>query len=231
MHLYFSQAPHPNDVDPDQLKALRQFRDQLGGLAGQFTTADELKDLVWQANFDLGSLDPVDEPTQASSVGIRFFAQSGSERLLKTDSHGRLKHETKRWVDLTNQGEIDAEHVKVEPAESQTIWMYGGNETTIHAGQTRRYPFTFSMVSPHQTRRFASPGTTVNHTSRYLISGESSRTSRSRPATGTRCRRGQRRGSWLGFRNGDARGHACDLGCGHRCRIAGPTSRQRRGPP
>jgi len=149
VHLYFSQAPHPNDVDPDQLKALRQFRQQLGGLAGQFTTADELKYLVWQAvNFDLESLDPVDEPTQPAAASVRFLAQPGSERLPKTDSRGRLKQETKRWVDLTNQGDIDAEHVKVEPAEGQAIWMHGADETTIHAGQTRRYPFTLSMASP-----------------------------------------------------------------------------------
>lgn len=31
VHLYFSEAPHPNDVDPDQLKALHQFRDELAG--------------------------------------------------------------------------------------------------------------------------------------------------------------------------------------------------------
>lgn len=50
VHVYFSNAPIPNDVEVKQLAGLRAFKQEFEkrGLYGSFTTADELGMLVWQ---------------------------------------------------------------------------------------------------------------------------------------------------------------------------------------
>lgn len=148
IHLYFSTAPHANDVDPEQLKALRDFRGELErrGLYGTFGSAEELTAHVWQAiEHDLVSLDLTgargDGSTQAG--GVDFFAQPGMERLPETDGKGRLKHKLNRWVELTNRGEVDAEGVVVTADDG--VFLGGAGSTVIHAGQTRRYPMMLTM--------------------------------------------------------------------------------------
>jgi len=151
VHLYFSTAPHPNDVDPDQLQALRDFRDALKerGLYSTFSNPEQVTALVWQAiEHDLAALGvaggavalPVGPP-----LGVDFLAQPGRESVPKTDSKGKIRHTTKRWVDLTNRGEVDAENVKVEAATD--FFIHGPDETTIHPGQSRRYPMEFMLAS------------------------------------------------------------------------------------
>lgn len=66
VHLYFSTAPLPADVDTAQLTALREFkRDmQQQGLLGEFRDVSELEREVWRAiEHDLAKLRP---PRQSS---------------------------------------------------------------------------------------------------------------------------------------------------------------------
>lgn len=148
IHLYFSTAPHANDVDPDQLRALRDFRSELEqrGLYGTFGSAEELTAHVWQAiEHDLALLDLTGAPSDgpAKTGGVDFFAQPGMERLPETDSKGRLKHKISRWVELTNRGEADAEDVVVTANDG--VFLGGADSTVIHAGQTRRYSMMLQM--------------------------------------------------------------------------------------
>jgi len=146
VHLYFSTAPHPNDVEPEQLVALRDFKKELEGrgLLGTYGSPEELTAHVWQAlEHDLGVLDLAAAPANPSK-GVRFLAQPGEERVPKTDSRGRLRTETKRWVEITNVGTEDALNVRIESLDDGV--HVGAPETTvIHAGQTRRIPMLFML--------------------------------------------------------------------------------------
>jgi len=152
VHLYFSEAPHPNDVDPDQLKALAKFKNEMQqrGLYGSFRSPEELTAHVWQAiEHDLVQLDIAGIPggTTAEKSEVDFLAQPGQESIPKTDSRGRLKHETRRWVELINRGTVDAQSVTVE-ATSQGVFLAGPDApTTVHAGQARRFPYMLTMQS------------------------------------------------------------------------------------
>lgn len=146
IHLYFSTAPLANDVDPDQLKALRAFQAELEqrGLYGTFGSTEELTAHVWQAiEHDLALLDLTEATAPARTAGVDFFAQPGMERLPETDSKGRLKYKTSRWVELTNRGELDAEDVMVSANDG--VFLGGAGTTVIHAGQTRRYSMMLTM--------------------------------------------------------------------------------------
>lgn len=51
VHLYFSRARLPNDVDPAQIAGLRDFKQRAEsmGLLGEFTDVSELANMVWRA--------------------------------------------------------------------------------------------------------------------------------------------------------------------------------------
>lgn len=150
VHLYFSTAPHAYDVDPAQLQALNDFKKELEtrGLYGTFSSAEELFAHVWQAiEHDLESLDATAVPPTEDASKVDFLAQPGEERLPRTDSRGRVTHQTRRWVELHNRGSADAHDVLVESA-SEGVFLFGAeNPTVIHAGQTRRFPLEMALSS------------------------------------------------------------------------------------
>jgi hypothetical protein len=78
---------------------------------------------------------------------VDFLVQPASERLPKTDSRGRLTHEIKRWVELTNRGDVDAENVVVEAPPEARFWLHWAGPTTIQRGQMRKVPVTYSMAT------------------------------------------------------------------------------------
>ena len=150
VHLYFSEAPHPNDVDPDQLKALADFKHEMQqrSLYGSFRNPEELTAHIWQAiEHDLVQLNVAASPTETplGKSRVDFLAQPGQESIPKTDSRGRLTHQTRRWVELINRGTVDAEGVTIE-AQSDGVFLAGPDApTTIHAGQTRRFPYDLTL--------------------------------------------------------------------------------------
>ncbi|PZT89365.1 MAG: DUF4062 domain-containing protein [Gordonia sp. (in: high G+C Gram-positive bacteria)] len=148
VHLYFSTAPHANDVDPAQLQALRKFKEAIEerGLYGTFNSVEELTAHVWQAiEHDLHRLELTADEDPKPFTGVDFMAQPGEERLPKTDSRGRLKYETKRWIDLINRGGSDAENVVIEPVADGVFVGGSGQPTIIHAGQSRRFPLMLAL--------------------------------------------------------------------------------------
>ncbi|MGO2746233.1 DUF4062 domain-containing protein [Microbacterium sp.] len=150
VHLYFSEAPHPADVDLAQLQALRDFRTKLQerGLYGSFENEDELLTKVWSAiEMDLRDMiQPLHTaPSAPASTTERFLVQGQSKREPKTDSKGRVRHETRRWVEITNRGHDDAEGVVLEAASDRMLLPGWEKPRTVHAGQKQSAGFWLHM--------------------------------------------------------------------------------------
>lgn len=146
VHPFFSDEPLPRDVDVEELTRLREFQGKLQGLYSTFANIGELRSKVWTAvEHDIAQLQHDSDQPVKTKGGVDFLVQPASERLPKTDSRGRLKHETKRWVELTNRGDIDAENVVVEAAPDTHFRLDWPGPTTIQRGQMRKVPVTYSM--------------------------------------------------------------------------------------
>lgn len=141
VHLYFSTAPHPNDVDAGQLQALREFKSEIEkrGLYGTFGSPEELTANVWQAiDHDLANvLDLTPASREVRVGGVDWLVQPGRESTSETDGRGRLKTRTRHWIDITNRGDRDAESVQIESLDPG-VRITAAESTVIHAGQTRR---------------------------------------------------------------------------------------------
>lgn len=151
VHLYFSSAPLPNDIDVEQLVAVREFKKtmQERGLLGEFSNPDQLIHLVWQAvEHDLGKLNLDATILSTATKAVDFFVQPGSEREHSGfNKSGKPQYNTRRWVDITNQGEQDAEGVTIESL-TEGVFLGGDDEpTVIHRGQTRRIPMMLTMIA------------------------------------------------------------------------------------
>lgn len=148
VHPFFSEEPLPRDVDVDELTRLRDFQSKLEGLYSTFANAGELRTMVWRAvEHDVAQLQhDIDQPVETKG-GVDFLVQPASERLPKTDSRGRLRHETERWVELTNRGDVDAENVVVEAAPEANFWLHWPGPSTVQHGQMRKVPVTYSMAT------------------------------------------------------------------------------------
>lgn len=150
VHLYFSEAPHPADVDLAQLQALRDFRAALQerGLYGSFENEDELLTNVWSAiEMDLRDIiHPLHTaPSALAPPTERFLIQGQSEREPKTDSKGRVHYETRRWVEITNRGNDDVNDVVLEAASDGMLLAGWDQPSTIHTGQKRFASYWLSM--------------------------------------------------------------------------------------
>ncbi|QXV63560.1 DUF4062 domain-containing protein [Amycolatopsis sp. TNS106] len=150
VHLYFSKAPLPSDVDTTQLDALRNFKRDLQdrGLLGQFNDLSDLAHQVRQAiDHDIAKV-AVDVPANAPKTGVDFDVQPQHEREFSgTDKRGKAKYSTRRWFDITNTSSVDAEAVQYEVVgESSSLHLaVGDSATVIHKGQTRRLPYMLTM--------------------------------------------------------------------------------------
>lgn len=131
VHLWFSTAPLPHDVDTRQLDGLREFRKAIEarGLYGEYHNTTELGVEVWKAvEHDLARLD-LNAPTATS-----LTASPVSFRVQKRQS-GR-----NYYLDITNRSSTtDAENVTIAQRgewSGQIVTDWDG-PTTIHAEQTR----------------------------------------------------------------------------------------------
>lgn len=151
VHLYFSTAPLPHDVDTTQLEGLRQFRQEISkrGLLGEFDDARQLEGQIWAAiELDLTKLDLSVRETQGPSTGVKFRVDSRRERLPKGfDKNGKMKYETKRWCEVTNTGDLAAESVTFESqAASGMMQILGGQQPiALEPGASWEVPVLFSM--------------------------------------------------------------------------------------
>ena len=76
VHMLFSTAPLPNDVDVDQLQALREFRTlmQDRGILGEFSNEEQLTVLVWRTlEHDLTLFNLSPSPALTSRTGVSII--------------------------------------------------------------------------------------------------------------------------------------------------------------
>ncbi len=79
-------------------------------------------------------------------AGVDFLVQPGQESQLSGHTpKGAPKYKTKRWLDVSNTGSTDAEHVTFEAIHDGYMILLGSKEpTTIHKGQNRRLPVQYA---------------------------------------------------------------------------------------
>lgn len=151
VHLYFSKALLPHDVDTSQLVGLRQFKQTISerGLLGEFDDARHLENQIWAAiELDLARMDMPATASQETPVGVRFRVASNSERLQTgIDKSGKTKYETKRWYEVTNTGDLAAESVTFEgQATSGLMRLLVDNQPiTLEPGVLWKVPVFYSM--------------------------------------------------------------------------------------
>lgn len=144
VHLYFSTAALPNDVDTRQLDGLREFRAEISqrGLLGEFATTVQLGHEVWKAiEYDIVQLDLGVAASPSRTRGVRFSAQPKQEREVKSfDNKGKPRYSNRHWIEVTNSGDEDATDVVFESVGDNSRMMLAGADapTVIHAGRTRR---------------------------------------------------------------------------------------------
>ena len=123
VHVWFSRAGFPPNVDLAQISALREFRQSLQdlGLVGEY---DDVGDLQQQeasaleldantfAHEALG--DEVVARRTPKVEGVRLRARYLSERETRIDSHGRTNHHTRgQRIEVENQGDGTAQRVRL----------------------------------------------------------------------------------------------------------------------
>lgn len=153
VHLYFSTAPRPHDIDPSQLLALNQFRTELEGrgLYGTFGSVEELTAHVWQAiEHDIAHSDWSLGGARENAVPI--VVQGGSERVQESDPRGRLRSRLHRWVDVINRSDADLSGFEVEPLGQGVHFYLGDGRRTLHAGQSQRFPYDLSLSASSDLR-------------------------------------------------------------------------------
>lgn len=151
VHLYFSTAALPNDVDTRQLDGLREFRAEISqrGLLGEFATTAQLGHEVWKAvEFDIASLGLAGAaPAVITPSGVDIRVQPQQEREVSgVDKKGAPRYRTKRWLEVTNDGDQDAEQVSFESitAAGMLRVIAPSQPTTLHKKTTRRLPIALS---------------------------------------------------------------------------------------
>ena len=148
VHIYFSTAPHPADVDIDQLGKLRDFKAAVGAtsLYGEYHNATDLTVQVWKAiEYDIAKMDlfTAQAPATAANDEVRFFVQrhQADETVFTTKGEPRTRR--RRWIDITNQSESnDAENVSFGLEDGGAMQLFAPEQpVTVHARQTRQIPF------------------------------------------------------------------------------------------
>jgi hypothetical protein len=151
VHLYFSTAPLPHDVDTSQLDGLRQFRQEISerGLLGEFDDASQLESQIWAAiELDLARMDMATTASQETPVGVRFRVASNSEQLqIGIDKSGQVRYETKRWYEVTNTGDLAAESVTFEVQATSGLMrlLWDNQPITLEPGAIWKVPVLYSM--------------------------------------------------------------------------------------
>lgn len=153
VHMLFSTGPLPNDVDVDQLQALREFRTlmQNRGILGEFSNLEQLSVLVWRTlEHDLNLLDLSSTPAPTSRNGVELLVQPRQEREVSgLQKNGSPKYTTRRWAEVANRSDLDAEQVTFEaiPENAAIRLVTPDAPVTIQSGGSRRVPYTLFLQS------------------------------------------------------------------------------------
>ncbi|BAQ29399.1 hypothetical protein BBM1340_10135 [Bifidobacterium breve MCC 1340] len=142
----------PHDVDIEQLQGLRQFKEELQkkGLLGEFDDVRQLENQIWAAvEHDIEKLEISGQLTPNMQKGIRFKVDSKQERIQKSvDAKGRIKHDVKHWIEVTNVGDEAAESVTFEGRAEEGLLRLITDETRpirLDPGSTWKIPFAIAM--------------------------------------------------------------------------------------
>ncbi|MCQ9371664.1 DUF4062 domain-containing protein [Corynebacterium sp. 35RC1] len=150
VHLYFSTAPLPHDVDTSQLEGLRQFKQEISerGLLGEFDETRQLESQIWAAiELDLTRMDISTVSSKEAPLGVRFRVASKSERLQTgIDKSGKTKYQTRRWCEVTNTGDLAAELVTFESQATSGLMklLVDNQPITLEPGTTWNVPVLYS---------------------------------------------------------------------------------------
>lgn len=155
VHVYFSNAPLPNDVDVEQLTALRRFREKMQerSLLGEYSNPQQLGYEVWKAiEHDLGQLQLGTPEAPQEAKGVNLVVQPKQERFVRGhDKKGTPRYTTKHWLEITNRGTADARDVRIQvPEDVSGMRLSADGITTIHGGQTRQAQVLYVMSSSGQ---------------------------------------------------------------------------------
>lgn len=148
VHIYFSTAPHPANVDIDQLGKLREFKAAVGAtsLYGEYHDVTDLTMQVWKAiEYDIAKMDLLAEqaPAITSRDEVRFFVQRHQSNETVFTTKGEPRTRQRRWIDVTNQSENnDAENVSFGLEDGGDMQLLAPKQPVkVHARQTRQIPF------------------------------------------------------------------------------------------
>lgn len=157
VHVYFSTAPIPRNVDVEQLAALNQFKEDLAtrGLLGEFSSDDDLKAKVRSAvEHDLTGLARTELPAQGQpGPGALLLAKYASEREAYNDSKGNIKHRTRRERLIVRNREsasdtargLEVQLEAVGEGEAPRVWNDDGVKPDLPPGGEYSYPLMTHM--------------------------------------------------------------------------------------
>lgn len=121
VHLYFSKASLPNDVDTRQIDGLREFKSEIKqrGLYGEFATTEQLGHEIWKAvGYDVDLLENESMIEENRKQGVVLKVQSREDREAKgLDNKGKMKYSTRHWYEITNVGDTEAVNLTFEMSE------------------------------------------------------------------------------------------------------------------
>lgn len=175
VHLYFSTAGLPMDVDTNQLDALRSFRADMEskGLLGEYSNVSQLEHEVWKAiEHDISQISPTSQPQVVESKKVDFLVQPKQESVVTYDSKGKPKNQTRHWIEVTNTGTQDAEEATFSSAAQPTSMHLVNSEelpTVIHHGQTRRVNAFYSFGGGQSILRIAWKDDDGEHSKDYHV--------------------------------------------------------------
>lgn len=118
VHVYFSEMPHPHDVDVEQLRLVNELRGQLQqrGLLGSYSSLDDLTAKVRTAlERDVNALfDTHVSVTEAQQPRAVLRVRYAYDREPEMDSKGRTRMRTRRErLVIENLGSAAAEKVSI----------------------------------------------------------------------------------------------------------------------
>ncbi len=128
VHVFFSDAGLPRDVDVNQLQKLREFQESLKdeGLYASYSDAKDLARQVIEAlEFDLDAFDAVPAPEAPSGVKLEVRHDHHKEPT-RPNKQGKMQYRSAvRDLVITNKGDATAEDLKlhVEVPEGNRLKM------------------------------------------------------------------------------------------------------------
>lgn len=166
VHVYFSTAPLPRNIDTNQFEGLRKFSSELRerGLYGEFETVEQLGHEIWKAvEYDVNALDTRPAMVNPQDQGVVLRVQSRADREAQgLDRKGKMKYVTKHWYEITNEGDVDAKNMTFAMSEDTlgVILEAPQNAISLKPGTMWKLDvnYTLGMTQPRLVVSWAEDG-------------------------------------------------------------------------